>query len=37
VITTFWDGVIADIAGLAMMLIVLIVRPTGLLGTRDRA
>jgi len=36
-ITTFWDGVIADIAGLVLMLIVLIVKPTGLFGTRDRA
>lgn len=36
-ITTCWDGVIADIAGLVLMLIVLIVKPTGLFGTRDRA
>jgi len=37
VVTTFWDGVIADIVGLLLMLVVLIVRPTGLFGTADRA
>lgn len=36
-VTTFWDGVIADIVGLLLMLAVLIVRPTGLFGTVDRA
>lgn len=36
-VTTFWDGVIADIVGLSLMLIVLILRPTGLFGTADRA
>lgn len=36
-VTTFWDGVIADIVGLSLMLLVLIVRPTGLFGTADRA
>ena len=36
-VTTFTDGVIADIVGLLLMLVVLIVRPTGLLGVRDRA
>ena len=36
-VTTFWDGVIADIIGLLLMLVVLIVRPTGLLGTKERA
>ncbi|MDH3669311.1 MAG: branched-chain amino acid ABC transporter permease [Paracoccaceae bacterium] len=36
-VTTFWDGVIADIVGLSLMLVVLIVRPTGLFGTADRA
>ncbi len=36
-VTTFWDGVIADIVGLSLMLLVLIVRPTGLFGTTDRA
>ncbi|MFQ5783914.1 MAG: branched-chain amino acid ABC transporter permease [Alphaproteobacteria bacterium] len=36
-VTTFFDGVIADIVGLGLMLLVLIVRPTGLLGTRERA
>jgi branched-chain amino acid transport system permease protein len=37
VVTTFWDGVIADIVGLFLMLVVLIVKPTGLFGTADRA
>jgi branched-chain amino acid transport system permease protein len=36
-VTTFWDGVIADIVGLSLMLLVLIVKPTGLFGTADRA
>jgi branched-chain amino acid transport system permease protein len=36
-VTTFWDGVIADIVGLLLMLAVLIVKPTGLFGTADRA
>jgi branched-chain amino acid transport system permease protein len=36
-VTTFADGVIADIVGLLLMLVVLVVRPTGLLGTKDRA
>ena len=36
-VTTFWDGVIADIVGLSLMLLVLIIRPTGLFGTADRA
>ena len=35
--TTFFDGVIADITGLVLMLVVLIVKPTGLFGTSDRA
>ena len=37
VVTTFVDGVIADIIGLSLMLLVLIVRPTGLFGSRERA
>ena len=37
VVTTFWDGVIADIVGLLLMLLVLILRPTGLFGTPERA
>ncbi len=37
VVTTFWDGVIADIVGLSLMLTVLIIKPTGLFGTADRA
>lgn len=36
-VTTFWDGVIADIVGLCLMLLVLIVKPTGLFGSADRA
>jgi branched-chain amino acid transport system permease protein len=36
-VTTFWDGVIADIVGLLLMLAVLVVKPTGLFGTADRA
>lgn len=36
-VTTFWDGVIADIVGLSLMLVVLIIKPTGLFGTADRA
>ncbi len=36
-VTTFFDGVIADIVGLSLMLLVLIVKPTGLFGTADRA
>jgi branched-chain amino acid transport system permease protein len=37
IVTTFWDGVIADIVGLSLMLVVLIVKPTGLFGSDDRA
>ena len=36
-VTTFFDGVLADIVGLSLMLIVLIVKPTGLFGSADRA
>ena len=36
-VTTFSDGVIADIVGLSLMLGVLVVKPTGLFGTADRA
>ena len=36
-VTTFFDGVIADIVGLLLMLLVLVIRPTGLFGIRDRA
>lgn len=36
-VTTFFDGVIADITGLSLMLLVLIIKPTGLFGTADRA
>lgn len=36
-VTTFFDGVIADIVGLLLLLAVLIVKPTGLFGSADRA
>ena len=36
-VTTFYDGVIADIVGLVLMLAVLIVKPTGLFGAKERA
>ncbi len=36
-VTTLFDGVIADITGLSLMLLVLIVKPTGLFGSADRA
>ncbi|MFV2091824.1 MAG: branched-chain amino acid ABC transporter permease [Hyphomicrobiales bacterium] len=36
-VTTFFDGVIADITGLSLMFLVLIVKPAGLFGTADRA
>ena len=35
-VTTFADGVIANIVGLLLMLLVLIIRPTGLLGAKER-
>jgi len=37
IVTTLWDGVIANIVGLSLMLAVLIVKPTGLFGATDRA
>ena len=36
-VTTFFDGVVADIVGLALMLAVLVARPQGLFGVRERA
>lgn len=36
-VTTFIDGVMADIVGLSLMFVVLIVKPTGLFGSADRA
>lgn len=36
-VTTFYDGVIANIVGLSLMLVVLVIRPTGLFGAKDRA
>ena len=36
-VTTIWDGVIADITGLLLMLTVLVIRPYGLFGKPERA
>ena len=36
-VTTIYDGTIANIVGLLLMLIVLIVKPTGLFGAKERA
>ena len=36
-VTTFVDGVVADIVGLVLMMLVLVIRPAGLFGTKDRA
>ena len=36
-VTTFADGVIADIVGLSLMLLVLVVKPTGIFGAKERA
>jgi branched-chain amino acid transport system permease protein len=36
-VTTMYDGVVANIVGLLMMLAVLIVWPQGLFGARERA
>ena len=36
-VTTFFDGVIANIVGLLLMLVVLIIRPQGLFGAQERA
>jgi len=36
-VTTFSSGVVADIVGLLLMLIVLTIKPTGLFGKADRA
>jgi branched-chain amino acid transport system permease protein len=37
VVTTLFDGVVASIVGLLLMLVVLTVRPTGLFGAKERA
>ena len=37
VVTTLYDGVIANIVGLLLMLVVLIVMPSGLFGAKERA
>lgn len=36
-VTTFSDGVIADIVGLALMLLMLVIRPIGLFGSAEKA
>lgn len=36
-VTTLYDGVVANIVGLLLMLVVLIVMPNGLFGARERA
>jgi branched-chain amino acid transport system permease protein len=36
-VTTIYDGTLANIVGLLLMLIVLIVKPTGLFGAQERA
>ena len=36
-ITTYTDGTVAGIVGLLLMLLVLVIKPTGLFGARDRA
>jgi branched-chain amino acid transport system permease protein len=36
-VTTMYDGTLANIVGLLLMLIVLIVKPTGLFGAKERA
>lgn len=35
-VTTFADGLLATIFGLLLMMVVLVVRPTGILGTREK-
>ena len=36
-VTTFYDGVVANMVGLFLMLVVLVVRPNGLFGAKERA
>ncbi len=36
-VTTIYDGTLANIVGLMLMLVVLIVKPTGLFGAKERA
>jgi branched-chain amino acid transport system permease protein len=36
-VTTLYDGTLANIVGLLLMLAVLIVKPTGLFGAKERA
>jgi branched-chain amino acid transport system permease protein len=36
-VTTMYDGTLASIVGLLLMLVVLIVKPTGLFGAKERA
>ncbi|MCH7539904.1 MAG: branched-chain amino acid ABC transporter permease [Proteobacteria bacterium] len=35
--TTFFDGVIANILGLVVMMLVLVIRPTGIMGTSEKS
>ena len=35
-VTTFYDGVVADITGLALMLAMLVIRPAGIFGAKER-
>ena len=36
-VTTIYDGTLANIVGLLLMLLVLVIKPTGLFGAKDRA
>jgi branched-chain amino acid transport system permease protein len=36
-VTTIYDGTLANIVGLLLMLLVLVIKPTGLFGARERA
>lgn len=36
-VTTFYDGVVANMVGLFLMFVVLVVRPNGLFGAKERA
>ena len=36
IVTTVWDGVLASILGLLLMMVVLVVKPTGLFGTAEK-
>jgi branched-chain amino acid transport system permease protein len=36
IVTTVWDGVLASILGLLLMMVVLVVKPTGLFGSAEK-